>query len=274
MSVSVWGSFILDVFTRPEAGEVRDALEDLLGPESFSAWSTGGVYVFWDPETREPLYIGITGDLPVRFTQHLGLRSSRAEGCKREQIAAYFDEGHEHLGYTVITLSSLSQPPTARQRASLTLEQRDLIELSEAAGNEAMGEARGLEGRLIAAHQVKTGSFPRWNEDPGRVPPVMPGAGDVTLAVATGEIDLLLQARRTIRQIAADASAAFFEEHLHAVRMLAVGKVALGSILSDQTLRDDILSFPASTEIRDEILRSGYLDQPCPVAAGKSRPRL
>lgn len=86
----IWGTFILEVFARPEAREVRDALEELLGPQSCSAFSTGGVYVFWDPETREPLYVGIAGDLPLRFAQHLGLRSAPAKGCRREQIGAYF----------------------------------------------------------------------------------------------------------------------------------------------------------------------------------------
>lgn len=51
----MWGTCMLDVFRQSEAREVRDALETLLGPESGSAWSNGGVYGFWEPDTREPL---------------------------------------------------------------------------------------------------------------------------------------------------------------------------------------------------------------------------
>lgn len=134
-----------------------------------------------------------------------------------------------------------------------------------------MGETRALEGRLIAAQVAKTGSLPRWNCDPGRIPPVLPGPDDVTLKVATGEIDLLLQARRTIRQLAAEPLVALFEEHHHAVRMLAVGNALRGGVLSDEAIRSDLPAFPAPPEIRDEILSRGYLDQPCPSAPRADR---
>jgi hypothetical protein len=83
---------MLDIYRQGDASDLRDALEELLGPESASGWSTGGVYLFWHPVTRKPLYVGIAGDFPIRFAQHNGLRSAPASGCKREQIARYFAE--------------------------------------------------------------------------------------------------------------------------------------------------------------------------------------
>jgi hypothetical protein len=58
---AMWGTFLLEVYRRQHARDVRDAMERVLGLESASSWSTGGVYVFWNPDTREPLYVGAAG---------------------------------------------------------------------------------------------------------------------------------------------------------------------------------------------------------------------
>jgi hypothetical protein len=270
----MWGTFILDAFRQSQAREVRDALEALLGPNSGSAWSSGGAYLFWDPGSREPLYVGISGDLPLRFAQHLGLRSAPRKGCKRGEIEDYFAAGNEWLGYTVIALSSLSQVSTARQRASLALEDRDLTELNEALSAEAMDQTRALEGRLIASNQISFGRLPRWNDSPGRRPREVPVVGDATLMTAVGAVDILLQARKTIRQLAADDVAQFFEEHLHAVRMLSVAAANRGGAIDNAALRRDLDEFPASEWLRDEILSRGYLDRRCSVTIGPSVERL
>jgi hypothetical protein len=261
----VWGTFILELFERGEAAEVQRALEQLLGPESGSTWATGGVYVFWDPVGCEALYVGITGDLPLRFAEHLGLRSAPAKRSKREQIASYFENGRDQLGYTVIVLSGLDQQSTARQRAFLDLEEPDLIELNEELGAGVIELTRALEGRLIAAHRVKTGSIPRWNRNAGLVPARTPRAEDPILAIATAEFDTLLQARRTIRQLSEESVTPLFEEHLHAVRIRVVMNAALGGTLSDEAIRQALGGSDAWPELREKILSSGYLDQSRPV---------
>jgi hypothetical protein len=266
----MFGTLILDVFAASEAREVRDALEELLGPRSASAWSSGGVYVFWDPDTREPLYVGIAGDLPVRFAEHLALRAAAAEDCKRDQIASYFAAGHEQLGYTVFTMPSLSPTSTSRQRASLGLTERHLIDLNEALSAEAVEATRGLEGLLIAANQAAFGRMPPWNVSRGRVPARPPPPDNATLRFAVGVGDILLQARRTIRELAADDLAAMFEAHLHGVRMLAVRPAGSADPIDNVTIRRDLAAFPSSFEIGDQILRSGYLDRRCPVTIGPS----
>lgn len=266
----MWGTFILDSFRRNEAAELRDALEDLLGPIVGSAWSSGGVYVFWDPETREALYIGITGDLPVRFAQHTGLRVAPTGGCKRQEIESYFADGHEWLGYTILTMSSLSQVRTARHRRVLDPMRRDLIELSEAISEEALDEIRGLEGRLIASNRVRFGNLPRWNNHPGRIPKKAPAADEGSLAIAVGAVDILLQARRTIRQLAADPLSAMFEEQMHGARMVAVAQgIRGGQGVRNDTIRERIRRHPTMLpEIDEELLTCGYLDQRCPLTVG------
>lgn len=246
-----------------------EALEEVLGPSSGSGFASGGVYVFWDPRSREILYVGISGDLPIRLAQHLGLRSSG--GCQREAIEAHFAAGHERIGYTVLALSSLSQASTARQRADLGLEERQLIELNERLSAEAMSETRALEGRLLAAHQERFGRLPRWNTSPGRVPtPARRGGNDSVLAIAVGELDSPLQARRTLRQLAREGLTQTFEEHLHAARIIAVATASAGTPDRDAVLAVAESSW-ASPEIRDELFRQGYFDEVCDLVASSAR---
>jgi hypothetical protein len=236
----MWGSFILDVYRQDQAADVRDALEGLLGPESLSAWSTGGVYLFWNPANREPLYVGIAEDFPLRFAQHNGLRSCPAAGCRRNQIEEYFAE-HDELGYTVVALSSLSQQNTARQRRSLNLKDRELIELNEALSAEVVEETRALEGRLIAATKLHFGEIPAWNTAVGRLPRKLPDLDDASLGVAVGAGDVLLQARRTIRELGSNHEWSMFEERLHGARISAVRRLVLsGAANPDALLRDEL----------------------------------
>lgn len=261
----MWGTFLLDVYRQQDAPDVREALEQVLGPDSGSGWATGGVYVFWNPDTRNPLYVGIAGDFPERFAQHNGLRSCPVKGCKREQIGKYFAEECHWLGYTVLALSSLSQPSTRRQRASLGLTDSELIDLNEALSGEVLDEIRALEGRMIALYERQFNESIRWNISPGRLPRVPPDAQDATLATAVGVYDCLLQARRTIRQLAHDPEAMIYEEHLHGARIMAA--------FSSMGFRNDVLRRHlergwAAPLIRDEILTSGYLDQRNPLTVG------
>lgn len=253
----MWGTFLLDVYRRGDAKNLRDALETVLGPESGSSWATGGVYLFWNPETRDPLYVGLTGDFPERFAQHNGLRSCRASGCQRENIARYFADEGDWLGYTAVVLSSLSQPSTRRQRSALGLTDPELIELNEVMSADVVDEMRALEGRMIALYAAQCGEPIRWNVSPGRIPQDAPDTQDPTLALAVGVFDSLLQARRTIRQLASDGQASMFEEHLHGGRLHA--------IMTGRSVRRWLAGAYASPPIRDEILRTGYLDQQNPV---------
>jgi hypothetical protein len=268
----MWGTYILDAFGPAEAGEVRDALEELLGPRSGSAWRGGGVYVFWEPLNREPLYVGISGDLPLRFAQHLGLRSAPSEGCRREQIAAYFQAGADRIGYTAIPISNLNPISTARQRAVLGLEERELIELNEALSAEALNEVRTIEGWLIASNEVLFGAVPRWNRDPARVPRRAPGLADLTLRTAVGVEDSLLQARLTIRGLLAEPGPGLFEEHLHAARMLSLATAPGASASCEEAIRREVADpREDSAGIYAEILRCGYLDRRCPLSLGPRR---
>jgi hypothetical protein len=261
---------MLDIYREGDAADLCDALEEVLGPESASGWSTGGVYLFWHPVTRKPLYVGIAGDFPIRFAQHNGLRSCPSSGCKREQIARYFAEEHDELGFTVIALSSLSQPSTARQREVLDLNDRDLIELNEALSAEVVNEIRALEGRLIADCKARFGEIPEWNTAVGRLPTTPPSREDGTLGLAVGVVDSLLQSRKTIRQLAANDLWALFETTLHGARIMSVARAAKnGRGFRNDMLREDLdANWGILDQIRDEIKKTQYLDARCPVTVG------
>ena len=271
-STAVWGTYLLDIYRQSKAREMRDSLEALLGPESGSAFSSGGVYVFWRPDTREPLYVGIAGDMPIRFGQHNGLNACPAAGCKRVQIEDYFAHEHDELGYTVIAMSSLSQVSTSRQRKVLNLDEvreAELVELNEALSAEAVDEIRALEGRLIAYNRVRFGGPPRWNTSPGRLPAADPDPDDGTMACAVGVFDILLQARKTIRELAANDVWEMFEAHLHGVRLLSIARgIVSGEGVTNRMIREDLERGWAAPLVRDEIVRTGYLDQRCPVTVG------
>lgn len=90
------------------------------------------------------------------------------------------------------------------------------------------------------------------------------------MATAVGALDVLLQARRTIRQLADDPLARMFEEMLHGARLFAVAVGIRSEVgLRNDTIREAIeLEGLILDEIREEIFRSGYLDQRCPMTIG------
>lgn len=266
--MTVWGTFVLDAYRSDERRETRDALESLFAPASGTSWASAGVYVFWDFESREPLYVGLASDFPVRFAQHNRLKGCPARSCKREEIDAYFASGKEFLGFTVLPLASLTQPTTKRFSEYIPLDDRDLIDLQAALSEEALDEIRTLEGGLIAAYKARRGSIPPWNKDPARVPVQPLAAADGTLDTATGRLDCLLQSRRTIRELAGDGEASIYEEHLHGPRLLSVR----WGIMSGHGFRNDVLRmflertfsfFPG-----DVLLASDYLDDRNPLTVG------
>jgi hypothetical protein len=263
----MWGTFILDVFQRSDAQAVRDALEELVGPRSGSSWATNGVYVFWRPDGREPLYVGIATDIPTRFAQHLGLRHCPAAGCKREEIATYFDTDGAKLGYTIVPLSNLSQADGSRLRVRYEPDDDELEVRTGATTEQALNEMRNLEGRLIEWTRIAFGAIPRWNTSRARIPARPPDADDGTMAAAVGAIDVLLQARKSIRDLAGDPTHAYFEECLHGARMMAVAFSVLGGPGFHDDMFRSLLGRVVEQNVLIRIIGSGYIDEPLVLPA-------
>jgi hypothetical protein len=130
------------------------------------------------------------------------------------------------------------------------LKDRELIELNEALSAEVVDETRTVEGKLIANVKLRFGEIPPWNT-----------------------ADLLLQARKTIRELASNGEWAMFEERLHGARISAVRSLVLsGGGSPDKLIRDELdnglLGMP--DPIAKAIKEAEYLEQRCSVTVGPS----
>jgi hypothetical protein len=76
---------IRDVYTSDERQEIRQALRTLL-PVGGNDWHPSGIYCFWDPDTRDAMYVGLAGDIERRFAQHNSLAGSSTIGNKGAEI--------------------------------------------------------------------------------------------------------------------------------------------------------------------------------------------
>lgn len=80
-------SVVREKFASDEREAVRKALDDIASPEDGWGFSSAGLYSFWDPETRQVLYVGLAIDLSERLGQHTGLIPSPAVASARRSIS-------------------------------------------------------------------------------------------------------------------------------------------------------------------------------------------
>jgi hypothetical protein len=245
---------IRDVYHSNERKEMRKALRKLL-PVGGMDWHPSGVYCFWDPESREVLYVGLATNIERRFAQHNGLAGSSAKGNKRRQIDEWFAE-HPRLGYSIIVQSA----------AVVLLERFGLDTSTEII---AIGE-----GQLIEAHIQQFGTRPPWNaiggSSYGSTWAGPRSAGYFSLL--TGRLDSLLVARRTIRQLAAEPDSVDREMTLHGARMRALHEHGMAGEVNDHVIMSALTELFVNPELRDDPMRhldlvaSGHLllDAPHP----------
>lgn len=200
---------IWDIYRSGERAQVWEALRSLL-PEDSPDWSRKGVYGYWDPQSRELLYLGLANNLPARFAQHNGL-VPHSGGNKSKQIEAWF-EGHEQLGLT-----------TMIQAAAVGL--LDLMhEISPSLGAESSEIIALGEGQLIELHRRETGARPSWNKVGGSKYGAELAVENThsLIPILSAARDSLFVARRSLRNLAADERALTWEATIHSARMRAV----------------------------------------------------
>jgi hypothetical protein len=242
------GTVMLESYLKDDAREVWAALRDLC-PRKGWAWAPAGIYCYWQPKSREVLYLGLASDLAQRFAQHNGLIAHR-RGNKSAQIAAYFEQ-NDRLGFSVVV-----------QSAAVMAVDRNAID-------SAHDTIRTGEGQLLEAYRSSYGRYPTWNAMGGAVT----GQAKVTpltrnyFRLMTGEIDSLLVARRSLRHLSAEPTADFYEQAIHTARMYALEKGHRRGGTSDL----DILRWlerlereawrGADPAILQSLRDSGYLNQ-------------
>lgn len=269
LGVSImWVTFIRELFATDERTVVREALEDLCSPLDSYGWSSQGIYTFWDPCTRAILYIGLARDLPLRFAQHAGLRPCPPANCKCREMETWFEQ-HSQLGYAIIVQSPNLQPLVTRLARKLQVDPADFIE-----DDPLPGELQALEGRVIELHRLRFGSLPAWNKVGGsvvgqaQVASIPALESERAFELFTGAEDSLLVARRTIRQLAEDATATSIEIDLHAARLMVAlhhGLAARGSPWTDSEILQAVADHPGIWgPAKERILESPYVRQASP----------
>ena len=253
---------ILDVFSLERAEELAAAIDELCPPAGGGPFASSGLYAFWDPASRDLLYLGLARDLGIRFRQHSGLLSCDSKGCKVEHVRCWFQH-HALLGHSILPQSPLDQADCARARAPYCddLRARAALEEQAAPGEE---ELRAAEGQLLQANVNRYGHLPPWNTYGGS----KHGAARAT-SNTEPMLDLMraryrhtLTSRLATRDLANHALAAYYENILHAARwnMLLRYEGA-----DDEMLRAEIERLAAGPDWSGsgsfrQLLDSGYLD--------------
>lgn len=274
-------TWIRDVYGNGDRIEMRAAIDDIASPLDSYGFASAGVYVFFDPIKFEVLYIGLARDLAQRFAQHNGLVSMPASGCKRAQLERWFRH-HGSLGYAIFVQSCIDQVAVARQAGTMSAEYYD--EENDAFwgyGESGLEDIKANEGVLIAAYLQRHGNLPRWNKIGGATHSrerATPGIY-AQLDLATGLIDSLLLARKTIRQLSSDPTAMTYEEALHVGRQWSImnnfgtgidSPTILKSLAEEAEKRK--LQNPWLYRVVNRINVSGYHTLPPPPPASENTP--
>lgn len=238
----MWGTFLIDVYDESERQEMANALETLCSPADDYGFASGGVYCYWSVRERIPLYIGRAIDLPDRFRQHNGLRGPAGPGNKVEKINTFFEDDPV-LGFSVLVRSTLSQSETSRRISRAEREEEPLhwVEDPESVSTEIEKEIALAEGTAIRSHFLRHGRLPAWNRIHGELSNWNESMRrpDSSGSLFCGTADSLLQARRSLRELATEPFHTAFEQELHGARIMAVAE----TIRDNRQLDDfDILS--------------------------------
>lgn len=220
----MFGTVILDAYTKEETEELADAIDDLCCPGDHYGWSSAGIYSFWDYNTHKVLYIGLASDLYERFKQHNGLLTMQEQGCKHQQIQEYFDS-HIKLGYTIFVQSPLSQPLVHRNKDLYEKMAKEFNSPIQNYTNEqGINDIKRVEGILIEAYRRYNGQFPPWNKVGGSIAGqnrVMEKNINIVKSFSNPQMYEVnpIVSRSTIRELSNNPTYEGFESFLHAVRM-------------------------------------------------------
>ena len=227
---------ILNTYEASTVGELALGLDEMCAPTDRYGFSSSGIYVFWHPETKEVLYVGLAVDLPLRFRHHNNLTPCAANCCKWPQIQQHF-RSYPKLGYTILAQSTLDQAVCDRWSA---VNADQMERLMEELGYHSEDEAKSIlnmqvdrnlrrtEGAILEVHVQDHGRLPAWNKirgfDVNYSDQSLTDAREY-LKAATGTTSLFdqLVAKSSLVEMAANSLWAGYEEYLHGIRFLVRG---------------------------------------------------
>ncbi|MFF3569252.1 hypothetical protein ACFYXQ_15890 [Nocardia jiangxiensis] len=239
------GTVVRDTYADHERSMMHQTLSELLGYNW--SWSRAGIYCYWDPYEREPLYIGLAKNLASRFAQHNSLHGHRPNrGNKGAKINEWF-HAHDRLGFSIVIQEGIAED-TNEQYSSIA------------------------EGQLIEGYRALYGQFPPWNRIGGSRHGATFAAqhSGSWFDMLTSNADGLAVARRTIRELNDDAIADYYEATIHTSRTGLTlhphdGTLDDHAILNGVKLMAAMLGHPDPWSGNDlyDTLRT-YLMQPAP----------
>lgn len=220
----MFGTVIIDAYSKEERKEIADAIEDLCSPIDNYGWASAGIYCFWNYYTKEVLYIGLASDLSDRFRQHNGMKPVSDSSCKFIKIEEYFNS-NKKLGYTIFVQSSLSQPLTYRNKSTYKkFADQEKSPVEDMLSEQGKDDIKRVEGILIESYRRRNGKFPPWNEVGGSTSGhrnAMPNNYNIVRSFCYPEDyhRYPIISRSSIRELSNNATYAAFENYLHVVRM-------------------------------------------------------
>lgn len=220
----MYGTIIQDAYRKEEAKEIINALDDNFSPIDNIGWASAGLYCFWNYDTREILYIGLTLDFCQRFKQHNGFMKTTETGSKYKNIESYFEK-HEKLGYSILAQSPFEQPVTCKNIVSLFgYDRKSLREFNNEKPKENL---KLVEGICIEAYRRFHGSIPLWNKVEGsKLGRTRTTDGNYKLVeVFTTDTTSPLMSRFSLRELSKEPLYEGIEVFLHVARqyMLNMG---------------------------------------------------
>lgn len=227
---------ILNTYEAATVGELALGLDEMCAPTDLYGFSSSGIYVFWHPDTKEVLYVGLAVDLPLRFRHHNNLNPCAVNCCKWPQIQQHF-LSYPKLGYTILAQSALDQAVCDRWSA---VNADQMERLMEEFGYHSEDEAKSImnkqvdrtlrrtEGAMLAVHEQDHGRLPAWNKirgfDVNYSDQSLTDAREYLKAATgtTSHFDQLV-AKSSLVEMAAKPLWAGYEIHLHGIRLLVRG---------------------------------------------------
>jgi len=231
----MFSTVIGEMYGRDHAGHVARALTDICSPFDAYGWSSAGVYMFWDPRERRPLYIGYSTNLARRFCEHNGLVPCDSNSCIANELDEYLDAAQPPL----VGFSILVQEPFIKIKGT-----RGDPELADPTTpyEVDLDDIRAIEARLIEVWERAFGTKPRWNAARGSVAgrkKVTPDDLHVLEIMAFRQKSFIVS-RSMLREISNKPNLYEYEDHLHAERSRLIN---LGLDEGHYKLSDELKSY-------------------------------
>lgn len=220
IGTNLYGTIVNEAYSKNEIGEMVLALDKVCNRKDYYSFHSIGVYFFWNYETKEILYIGLTDNILRRFKQHNGLIGSSSKGNKRKEISEYFKK-NERLGYTLLLRSPIEELSEDELYNIYGRKLNLAVTLDQLKGLKEK-ELPIIESALIEEYKHHNERIPLWNKIGGlrlgRNELYIKRYGKLFKYITLEEVSEF-NSKSTLRELANNEEFRENESNLHAIRM-------------------------------------------------------